>query len=168
MKKLLSVLVFFITIHLYSQKEANFWYFGNNAALDFTSGEPELVSGSQLNTTEGCSSFSDANGNLLFYIGAPTTTTRNLTVWNKNNQPMPNGTGLQGDASSSQSALTVPAPGRPGVYYIFTVGAQSSGNAGFWYYTLDMNADGGLGDIIDGPVVLGNSLLEQMTVMLSG
>lgn len=157
MKSFLPFLLLFLTINLFSQKEANYWYFGNNAALNFTSGEPEIVSGSKLNTTEGCSSFSDVNGNLLFYIGAPSTTTRNLTVWNRNNQPMPNGTGLLGDASSSQSALTVPAPGKPGVYYIFTVGAQSSGNAGFWYYTLDMNENGGLGDITAGPIVLGSA-----------
>ncbi|MGK0412531.1 MAG: gliding motility-associated-like protein [Polaribacter sp.] len=158
MKKLLPVLILFFTLNSFSQKEANFWYFGNNAALDFTSGEPELVSGSQLNTTEGCSSFSDSEGNLLFYIGAPTTATRNLTIWNKNNQAMPNGTGLQGDASSSQAALTVPAPENPNIYYIFTLGALSSGNAGFWYYTLDMSEDGGLGDIVDGPIVLGDGL----------
>jgi gliding motility-associated-like protein len=158
MKKILPVLILFFTLNSFSQKEANFWYFGNNAALDFTSEEPELVSGSQLNTTEGCSSFSDSQGNLLFYIGAPTTETRNLTIWNKNNQAMPNGTGLQGDASSSQSALTVPAPGNPTIYYIFTVGALSSGNAGFWYYTVDMSEDEGLGDIVDGPIVLGDGL----------
>jgi len=158
MKKLLPILLLFVTLHVYTQKEANYWYFGNNAALDFTTGEPEIVSGSQLNTTEGCSCFSDVNGNLLFYIGAPTTSTRNLTVWNKNNQPMPNGEGLQGDASSSQSALTVPAPGNPGIYYIFTVGAQSSSNAGFWYYTINMSEDGGLGDVVEGPIVLGEEI----------
>ena len=156
MKKLLPLLLLFFAFNSFSQKEANFWYFGNNAALDFNSGEPIPVTGSQLNTTEGCSSFSDSNGNLLFYIGAESPATANLTVWNKNNQPMSNGIGLQGDASSSQSALTVPAPGRPGIFYIFTVGAQSSSNAGFWYYTLDMSENGGLGDITDGPVVLGN------------
>lgn len=158
MKKLVPTLILFFTLNIFSQKEANFWYFGNNAALDFTSGEPEIVSGSQLNTTEGCSSFSDNQGNLLFYIGAPTTSTQNLTIWNKNNQAMPNGSDVLGDASSSQAALTVPAPGNPNIYYIFTVGAASSANAGFWYYTLDMTQDGGLGDIVDGPVVLGNGL----------
>jgi gliding motility-associated-like protein len=99
-----------------------------------------------------------SNGNLLFYIGAPTTTTKNLTIWNKNNQAMPNGTNLLGDASSSQAALTVPAPGNPNIYYIFTVGAPSSNNAGFWYYTVDMSADNGLGDVVDGPVDLSNGV----------
>ena len=163
MKKLFPILIIFFTLNLFSQKEANFWYFGNNAALDFTSGDPVPVSGSQLNTTEGCSSFSDSEGNLLFYIGAPAwedenPNSRNLTIWDKNNQAMPNGTSLLGDASSSQAALTIPAPGKPNIFYIFTVGSQSFNNAGFWYYTLDMTKNIGLGDIVDGPIILGDAL----------
>ncbi|QNM86648.1 T9SS type B sorting domain-containing protein [Polaribacter pectinis] len=157
MKKLIPFILLFFALNVFSQKEANFWYFGNGAALDFNSGTPVPVTGSLLNTTEGCSSFADANGDLLFYVGAPSPSTANLTIWDRNNTPMTNGVGLNGDASSSQSALTVPAPGKPNIYYLFTVGAQSSGNAGFWYYTIDMTANGGLGDIVDGPVVLGNA-----------
>ena len=66
MKKLLFSLFFLITISAFSQKEANFWYFGTNAALDFNSGSPMPVSNSQLNTVEGCSSFSNSKGELLF------------------------------------------------------------------------------------------------------
>ena len=84
MKNILPLLLLFISLNTFSQKEANFWYFGNGAALDFNSGSPVPVNGSQLNTLEGCSSFSDANGNLLFYLGAPTSDGRNLTIWNNN------------------------------------------------------------------------------------
>ena len=160
MKRLLPLIFLFLIFNLFSQQEANFWYFGNNAALDFNSGTPIPVSGSQLSTTEGCSSFSDSNGNLLFYVGAPSPSATNLTIWNKNNLPMPfsdvanGGQVLQGDASSSQSALTVPAPGQPNIYYLFTVGAPSSSNQGFWYYTIDMTQDGGNGDIVAGPIAL--------------
>ncbi|WP_099045438.1 hypothetical protein, partial [Polaribacter tangerinus] len=156
MKYLFPILFFFTVSISFAQKEANFWYFGNNAALDFNSGKPVPVNGSSLSTLEGCSSFSDVNGNLLFYVGAPSTNSKNLTVWDKNNSPMPNGVGLQGDASSSQAALTVPAPGKPNIYYLFTVGARSSDNAGFWYYTIDMSANGGNGDVVAGPVSLGS------------
>ena len=158
MRKLLPFFLFFFTLITFSQKEANFWYFGRNAALDFNSGKPVPVSGSLLNTTEGCSSFSDVDGNLLFYVGAPSPSTNNLTVWNKNNVPMTRGIGIQGDASSSQSALTIPAPGRPNIYYLFTVGAPSSGNQGFWYYTIDMDRNGGLGDVDSGPRDLADGL----------
>ncbi|CAA0149342.1 T9SS type B sorting domain-containing protein [Tenacibaculum maritimum] len=160
--KRLTILFFTLScaVNLFSQKEANYWYFGQNAALNFNSGTPVPISGSLLSTTEGCSSFSDSNGNLLFYVGAPNTAASNLTVWNKNNKPMPfcdvanGGQPLQGDASSSQSALTIPAPGKPNIYYLFTVGAPSSNNQGFWYYTIDMTKDNGNGDIIAGPIDL--------------
>ncbi|CAL2101842.1 conserved protein of unknown function precursor containing a type B C-terminal secretion signal [Tenacibaculum sp. 190130A14a] len=171
MKKLLLfvLLVLITSTSIYSQKEANFWYFGQNAALDFNSGAPLPVSGSQLNTFEGCSSFSDANGDLLFYVGAPSPNARNLTIWNASNQPMPfsdvsnGGQTLKGDSSSSQSALTVPAPKKPNIYYLFTVGAVvgSGGEYGFWYYTVDMTQDGGRGDIVNGPVDLHAPLLKN-------
>ena len=152
MKKLVLLILLFFAFNISAQKEANFWYFGNGAALDFNSGSPVPVSGSLLNTTEGCSSFSDSNGNLLFYVGAPNNNARSLTVWDRNNNVMPNGLGLQGDSSSTQSALTVPAPGRPNVYYLFTVGTAATGSSsvgipGFFFYEIDMSLNGGFGDI---------------------
>lgn len=156
MRELLPFLLLLFTLTVFSQKEANFWYFGRNAALDFNTGTPTPANGSKLNTLEGCSSFSNENGELIFYIGAPSAIARNLTIWNSNDEPMPNGIGLKGDSSSSQSALTVPAPGQPNIYYVFTVGARSSNNAGFWYYTIDMTKEDGLGDVVAGPVALGD------------
>ncbi|MCG1035436.1 T9SS type B sorting domain-containing protein [Polaribacter sargassicola] len=152
MKRLLPLIILFFTLNSFSQKEANFWYFGNRAALDFNSGSPIPVTGSQLNTFEGCSSFSDADGNLLFYVGAPGNDDRTLTVWDKNNNPMPNGTGLRGDSSSSQSALTIPSPSNSNIYYLFTVGTTATGSStggisGFFLYEIDMSLNGGLGDI---------------------
>ncbi len=169
MNKLLPFLLLFFAINTFSQKEANIWYFGHNAALDFNTGTPVPVDGSELNTVEGCSSFSDADGNLLFYVGAPTPSTQNLTVWNRNNEPMLRGIGIEGDASSSQSALTIPAPGKPDIYYLFVVGAPSSGNQGFWYYTIDMTRNGGLGDVDSGPRDLsdgrGSNWSEKVTAV---
>lgn len=170
MNKLSLIITLFISLSIHSQKEANFWYFGNNAALDFNSGAPVPVVNSQLNTTEGCSSFSNSKGELLFYVGAPSPNSRNLTIWNKNNTPMPLSSivtfgtkTLKGDSSSSQSALTIPHPKNNNLYYLFTVGAVvgSDGEYGFWYYTIDMSKDGGLGDVIEGPVELHSSSLKS-------
>ena len=170
MKKLLCYLLFCLSIHTYAQKEANIWYFGRNAALDFSSGTPlpyGNATDNKLNTFEGCSSFSRIdNGKLLFYIGAPSPDARNLTIWNKNNEPMPyanvenGGQLLLGDSSSSQAALTVPKPksdpSEPDIYYVFTVGANFTGgnNRGFWYYTVDMSLEGGDGDVVGDEISL--------------
>lgn len=150
-----------ITSSVFAQRQADNWFFGNHAGLNFSSGNPVPLTGGALSTVEGCSSFSDANGNLLFY-------TDGITVYNRNNQVMPNGNGLGGNPSSSQSGLIVPSPGSPDLFYLFTVGTNavpsgSTPNAGFKYYTVDMTADGGLGNVVAGPVNLSGSLSSQWT-----
>src|SRR5262245_26794541 len=105
----------------FSQGYANWWYFGSNAGVTFQSGSPVAASGGQINTVEGTAAFSDASGNRLFY-------TEGVTVWNRNHIPMPNGNGLMGNASSTQSAVIVQKPGSTNIYYIFTVDAQAGVN----------------------------------------
>jgi hypothetical protein len=72
MKHKLSFILLFLTLYTFSQKEANFWYFGRNAGIDFTNGAPTALTNGQLNTSEGCSTISDADGNLLFYSDGTT------------------------------------------------------------------------------------------------
>jgi len=143
MKNFIAILLLFCTLNVLAQGEANNWYFGQNAGINFNSGNPVSISGS-LNTYEGCSSFSDKNGNLLFYSDG-------TTVWDKNNTPMPNGNGsLKGHSSSTQSAIIVPNPADNNLFYIFTVGAivNNIGEFGFHCYTVDMTQNYGLGDIV--------------------
>ena len=77
MKRFALVLTLLITIQVFPQGEANFWYFGKKAGIDFNNGSVTPITGS-LSTNEGCSSFSDKNGNLLFYSDG-------INVWNSNN-----------------------------------------------------------------------------------
>jgi len=149
MKKFITLLLLFGTLNVLAQGEANFWFFGQNAGLNFNGGSPNPISGS-LDTFEGCASFSDKNGNLLFY-------TDGTIVWNKNNTPMPNGNGtLKGHSSSTQSAIIVPNPSNINEFYIFTVGAivNNVGEFGFHCYTVDMTKNGGLGDIVGNEIDL--------------
>lgn len=154
MKKTVSVIFFLTSIIAFSQGEANIWYFGQNAGIDFKSGNPIAISDGQLNTLEGCSSFSDANGNLLFYSDGS-------TVWNANHVPMPNGVFLRGDSSSTQSAMIIPKPNSTTEYYIFTVGSLPGRNPGFNYYTIDMSKDSGLGDVVAGPIDLNEGRADE-------
>ena len=88
----------------FSQLEGANWYFGTYAGLDFTSGTPVPIFDGQLSTSEGCASVSNNNGDLLFY-------TDGRFVYDKNHNQMPNGSGLLGDPSSTQSAVVCPKPG---------------------------------------------------------
>lgn len=140
MKNSLIYLVLFVSLQtVHSQREAAIWYFGERAGLDFNSGVPIALTDGALSTQEGCSTISDANGNLLFYSNG-------VTVWNRNHQIMMNGTGLLGNDNSTQSALIVPRPQSPNIYYIFTVDVEW-GYYGMNYSEVDMNLDGGLGGI---------------------
>lgn len=116
------------------------WYFGSNGGVTFINGVPEPLAGGQINQPEGCATISDSDGNLLFY-------TDGIKVWNANHAEMPNGTGLLGNPSATQSAVVVPDPGDADRYYIFTVQATSPDD-GFNYSVVDMTLDGGKGDVV--------------------
>lgn len=141
----------------FGQHQADKWFFGMNAGLDFISGSPVAVSGA-LQTTEGCSAVSDEAGNLLFY-------TDGVTVWNNNHEVMPNGTGLFGGVSTTQSALIVPAPGSSDdYYYIFTLD-EFGGPNGLSYSIVNMTLDSGSGDVITKNVLIQNDVTERIAAL---
>ena len=149
MKKLLffSLLLFGCVLNLQAQGEAANWYFGSRAGLNFNTSPPTPLTDGALETLEGCATISDSAGNLLFY-------TNGTLVWNRDHQVMPNGTGLLGEDTSTQSAIIVPNPQEPNLYYIFTVDGLFPGEndpsalRGLNYSTVNMDLDGGLGDIV--------------------
>lgn len=124
----------------FSQGEANIWYFGVNAGLDFNSGSPVPLLDGALNTLEGCATISDSSGNLLFY-------TDGITVYNRNHVQMLNGDRLHGSPSSTHSAIIVPKPNDPNIYYIFTVPSTAAEGFGMEYSEVDMRLDDDLGGI---------------------
>lgn len=73
-KKILLVLSIVLSVgHLpvFGQRENSNWYFGINAALNFSaSGAPVAVAGSAMNTYEATATVSDGNGQLLFYTNS--------------------------------------------------------------------------------------------------
>lgn len=154
----LSVSAFLLLPVLFcvAQVQTNQWRFGHNAAIDFNSGVPVSISGSVLTTDEGSASIADSSGNLLFY-------TDGVTVWDKNENVMNNGTGLEGGPSSTQSALIVPMPLGDSLYYIFTTGQQLA--YGLSYSIVDMSLQGGLGQVIAKNVQLDDQTCEKVTAI---
>ncbi|MBT8395031.1 MAG: hypothetical protein KJN66_09295, partial [Bacteroidia bacterium] len=143
MKKNFLIIFLFFVFNVFSQQEASNWYFGYGAGMQFNlaNGTIDVLDDGQLNTNEGCSAISDKFGNLLFYSDGS-------TVWNRNHLIMQNGSGLYGDASSSQSAIIVPKPDDENIYYIFTVDNGLDGsNLGFNYSEIDISQNGGLGAV---------------------
>jgi len=136
---LVSLFFFTSTLQALSHREANIWYFGDSAGIDFNSGAPVALTNSSLYASEACASISDSAGNLLFY-------TNSVIVYNANHNTMPNGTGLMGGSSPSQTAI-VKKPGIDSLYYIFTLDDVANVD-GLRYSIVDMSLDSGRGDII--------------------
>jgi gliding motility-associated-like protein len=141
----------------------NHWFFGEYAGLNFNGGMPNNVNGGKLNTIEGCSAFSDERGQLLFY-------TDGVSIWDRNHNRMPNGSGMKGHPSSTMSALIVPQPGNDDRYYVFTTAATESPDPGIQYAVVDMRENNGLGDVVQEPVQIANRGSEKLAAIpnLSG
>lgn len=75
---------------------------------------PTVLTDGNLNTLEGCSTISNDNGQLLFY-------TDGTIIYQADGSVMTNGNGLLGSSSSTQSAIIIPKPLDPTIYYVFTV-----------------------------------------------
>ncbi|AUC83964.1 hypothetical protein CW731_01060 [Polaribacter sp. ALD11] len=145
MKNILTLFLLFIALNTFSQKEANFWYFGENAGLDFTSFPPKAIRGA-LSTDEGSASISNSEGVLQFY-------TDGQTVYSNTGTIMSNGRGLLGNSSSTQSAIIVPKPLNNNIYYIFTV-TDGNNIDGVNYSTVDISRNDGLGEVTDKNIYL--------------
>ncbi|PQB04598.1 T9SS type B sorting domain-containing protein [Aureitalea marina] len=163
-KTSLLLLLLAFPLQLLAQREAANWYFGTKAGLTFNSGEAVPLLDGELDTLEGCESISNANGDLQFY-------TDGKVVFTRNHQIMPNGEGLLGSVSSTQSALVVPKPKSNSIYYIFTADdvrsyqTNDGDGDGFNYSVVDMSLNGGLGDVVEKNIQLLDNGSEKVTAV---
>lgn len=160
---LVTVIALALSTITVAQNEANFWFFGESAGLDFSNGAPMPITVGVLSTMEGCSSISSSTGILQFYSDG-------IRVWNRDNQIMPNGEHLKGDPSSTQSAIIVPRPGSSHLYYIFTIDNSDDGYGGLDglnYSLVDMTLDNYRGDVVlfTKNILLTAPLCEKVTAV---
>lgn len=142
MKNIYLSLSLLIGVAGFAQGENDNWYFGEHAALNFSTNPPTILLNNQMNQFEGVASVSNANGQLLFY-------TDGSTIWGANHVPMPNGSSLTGNYSTAQAALIVPYPGNSKLYYVFTVPNLDQPTSGPPSYSIvDITLNGGFGDIV--------------------
>jgi WD40 repeat protein len=142
LKRYILIFTFLVSsLFGFAQKQANIWYFGNRAGLDFNQVPPQPLNNGRANSTEGTSVISDNNGRLLFY-------TNGVVIVNRQHLQMKNGAALAGDPSSTNNAVIVPLPGNDSIYYVFTVGAAKQATQQFQYNIVNMKGDGGLGEVV--------------------
>lgn len=160
---LITITLLFFHLAVYSQKEDYIWTFGTQAGLDFKTDPPTAISTS-INALESVASVSDGGGSLLFY-------TNGINVWNKNNNLMPNGYGLEGNSntSSAQGVLIVKDIADPLKYYIF-IASQSEDFPDLYlrYSTVDMSLENGLGDLVQKNIIVDSGVSEMLTTIGTG
>jgi len=165
MKKIGTLLLFLILCPVFvsGQGEASNWYFGNEAGIRFNNdGSVTALKNGKLNTFEGCAAISDTFGNLLFY-------TDGVTVYDQTNEIMQNGGGLYGDPTSTQSALIIPKPQDPNLYFIFTVDttiSETDPDFGLNYSVVDISLNNGMGAVIQKNVNLLRDCSEKISAVL--
>lgn len=147
---------------VYAQRSAWNWYFGSNAGITFANGTVEPLTDGRIDTDEGCAVQSHpVTGKLLFY-------TDGHEVRNSFHQIMPNGNGLQGERSTSQSALILPWPGSDDLYAIFNPAPITAVDPGdrcmcLTYSMVDMRRDVGFGDVIVKNSFVTDDITEHVT-----
>lgn len=129
------------------------WYFGNYVALDFG------ASGTNMPTA--------SVGPLLGYEGTTVVTNQagafqfssdGRTIWNKANQIMVNGSGLNGGDSATQAVVSFPmnhAQTRYGVVSNSAMGELGYGHGELYLSIVDMTMNGGNGQVVTKNVKLG-------------
>lgn len=111
--RLASFLLLLFVFRSVNAQQANIWYFGYGAGIDFNGGIPVPIGASQMSTNEGCASICDNNGNLVFY-------TDGVYIWNAQHTLANPSNPMLGNNSATQAAVIVPRPGSPNRYFIFT------------------------------------------------
>ena len=164
--KIIPTIIFILSVPFFCfpQGEFNNWYFGHHCGITFNSGTPVFLPGNPMNVGGNLAeaSVSDSSGNLLFFSNG-------LKVWNRNLWEMPNGLGLLGGEVECQ-VMAVQDISNPNLYYLFTVHHRPGPTdtlEGSHYSLIDMQLDGGLGDIVPGmkniPLPMGDSVYNALT-----
>src|SRR5690606_22723231 len=91
------------------------------------------------------------------------------TIWDRNNNIMLNGTNIgarcngYSSQSGSQSCLIVPKPGDSTLFYVFTTDCyEDNYSNGFRYSIVDLNQNGGNGEVILSNQLLSTSVTEKI------
>jgi gliding motility-associated-like protein len=162
--QLIVILCIVFSFNALCQKEADNWLYGNGARVNFSSGVPDVSNTHPQLIAGGCVTMSDKNGNLLFYGNGK-------YIYNRLHQKMPaNLFGLWGFAGASGSpVLTVPFPGHDSLYYVFYAEYNPATNLvpRLMYSIINMNLDGGLGDItVKDQVIMQDSIAYKFSATL--
>ena len=146
-----------------AQKRGAVWCFGDSALVDFTDTSNIVTGTSILKSRGSCASISDSSGNLLFYAGYDNDVYINGggafingEIISHNHATMTNGDSINLSLWYHEVVI-IADPANNEKYYVFTIEVTSpSPPMGLFYSFVDMNLNGGLGEVIQKNVQLEN------------
>jgi len=143
-KSILLFLHFLLSSGLFAQGESDWWYFGIHAGIHFIDDTIEVVYDSEMNSTLGNTTMSDPEGNLLYYSNG-------ASIYNSQNEYMENGDNIGWNSNGTWAMSFKPNPD-VNEYFYFNPN-NNEGDVGgewhaAWYGIIDMDANGGLGELI--------------------
>ncbi|HQK97424.1 MAG TPA: hypothetical protein PLH61_05325, partial [Bacteroidia bacterium] len=149
MKTIYQIILFFLALSiscpLVGQKSQYVWAFGDSAGINFNNLTNPQPIASNLDSRGSCVSISDTNGILLFYSGISINTIGfSASIYNGNNQLVANGDSIVGEGWYNE-LLILPMPNFYKKFYVFSIDVSSY--YGFYYSIVDMNLNGGLGEV---------------------
>ncbi len=170
-KALFNVLFVFLSLISFraSGQQDRFWYFGEDGVgIDWGGCEPQIVQGSQIGF-EGVATISDDQGVLQFY-------TNGDFVWDRNHNLMLNGqisnafydpTFPLGELSTLTQVALAKNPSN-NEYYIFTSDIQGTGSYDFQYASVNMDLNGGLGQVSSITTLVDSPMTEKICTVPKG
>lgn len=145
-----------------AQNENGVWLFNNTMGVDFMTTPPDILTnypGFWGNTAVIC----DGNGDLMLYSD-------DTRILNGQDQVLVNGDGLFNSiyTNTTQSSMILPWPGHPGSYYMIQPYPWNLNDpvAHTYYHRIDMNAGGGIGQVMEKNIILADSTGAYMTAVL--
>ncbi|MFN8166423.1 MAG: hypothetical protein U0X76_09740 [Bacteroidia bacterium] len=146
MRQFFILIFLLLTLPTLSQNRGNIWCFGDSAGIDFNQSPPAPIR-SVCHGRGSCVSICDTNGGLLFYAATFSAVGNTTKVLDVNNSILPNGDSIVGQAWFHELSIAS-NPLNNGTYYLFSIGVTTSGSTGFYYSIVDMNLNGGLGQVV--------------------
>lgn len=146
--------------------QADRWYFGQNAGLDFRPDVPAVdLSNIILNVLTSPAIMADSSGEILFF-------TNGYRIYNRLGDTMPDGNGLHGFSGNPMPVLIVPKPGNEHIYYVFTTHRPRMNPNdvqtlyGLEYSEVNMNLNEGLGGLtFKNKVLLGPEISSKLSAV---
>ena len=157
-KYFLLLSCFLYCFFTFSQKEANFWFLGEDVGLDFNSNlqSPLVIDMPNFYRTASPSSICDKDGNLVLFVA-------HSFIFNKNFEQI--GFSTFYNNHSMGRVIIVPQPNSQSRYFIFiTPDTRYENLEPMHYHVVDIEADGGKGKAIELDKPLGTPTGRKIAV----